>query len=116
YGQYGVIHIDQEGARLYLFTMGVLEAAEGYLGEEVKLHKAGGWASSRYQRRETGVARHNLQDAAEMAEEFYRSNETRHLILAGTEKNVARFQQLLSHRLQAMVVGRIAAGANATPA
>ena len=51
-----------------------------------------------------------------MAEEFYRANDTRHLILAGTEKNVARFQELLSHRLRAMVVGRFAAGANATPA
>src|SRR5687768_11697992 len=46
YARLGVIHVDQEGARLYVFTMGVLEAAEGYLGEEVKVHKAGGWASS----------------------------------------------------------------------
>lgn len=116
YARCGVIHVDQEGARLYVFNMGVLEAAEGYLGEEVKLHKAGGWASARYQRRETGVAKQNLQDAAEMAEEFYRANDTRQLILAGTEKNVARFQELLSNRLRGMVVGRITAGANATPA
>jgi peptide subunit release factor 1 (eRF1) len=116
YARCGVIHVDQEGARLYVFTMGLLEAAEGYLGEEVKLHKAGGWASARYQRHETGVAQQNLQDAAEMAEEFYRANSTQQLILAGTEKNVARFQALLSHRLRDMVVGRIAAGANATPA
>lgn len=115
YSRYGVIHVDQEGARLYLFTMGVLEAAEGYLGEEVKLHKAGGWSSPRYQRHEKDVAQHNLQDAAEMAEEFYRSNDTRHLLLAGTDKNVARFQGMLSHRLRAMVVGHFAAGANATP-
>jgi peptide subunit release factor 1 (eRF1) len=86
------------------------------LGEEVKLHKAGGWAAPRYQRREIGVAQQNLQDAAELAEEFYRANATRHLLLAGTEKNVARFQELLSHRLRAMVVGRFPAGANATPA
>jgi peptide subunit release factor 1 (eRF1) len=115
YDSYGVIHFDQEGARLYLFTMGTLEAADWYLGEEFKLHKAGGWSSARDQRHETGVARHNLQDAAEMAEEFYRANDTRHLLLAGTEKNVARFQALLSNRLRAMVVGRFAAGANATP-
>jgi peptide subunit release factor 1 (eRF1) len=116
YARCGVIHVDQEGARLYVFNMGVLESAEGYLGEEVKLHKAGGWASARYQRHESNVAHHNLQDAAEMAEEFYRSNDTRQLLLAGTEKNVARFQELLSHRLRGMVVGRFAAGANATPA
>ncbi len=115
YARLGVIHVDQEGARLYVFRMGVLEAAEGYLGEEVKLHKAGGWASARYQRHESGVAQQNLQDAAELAEEFYRANDTRQLILAGTEKNVARFQDLLSHRLRAMVVGRITAGANASP-
>jgi peptide chain release factor subunit 1 len=116
YARCGVIHVDQEGARLYVFTMGVLETAEGYMGEEIKLHKAGGWASSRYQRHETGVAQQNLQDAAEMAEEFYRTNDTRYLLLAGTEKNVARFQELLSHRLRGMVSGRFAAGANATPA
>ncbi|MCC6455297.1 MAG: hypothetical protein IT328_10170 [Caldilineaceae bacterium] len=116
YARCGVIHVDQEGARLYVFHMGVLESAEGYLGEEVKQHKAGGWASSRYQRRETEVAKQNLQDAAEMAEEFYRANDTRYLLLAGTEKNVARLQELLSHRLRGMVVGRFAAGANATPA
>jgi peptide chain release factor subunit 1 len=116
YARLGVIHVDQEGARLYVFQMGVLENAEGYLGEEVKQHKAGGWSSPRYQRHESGVAQQNRQDAAEMAEEFYRAHDTRQLILAGTEKNVARFQELLSHRLRAMVVGRITAGANATPA
>lgn len=116
YGRYGVIHVDQEGARLYAFNMGVLENAEGYLGEEVKQHKAGGWSSPRYQRREAGVAQQNLQDAAELAEEFYRTHDTRHLLLAGTEKNVARFQGMLSHRLRDMVVGRFAADANATPA
>jgi peptide subunit release factor 1 (eRF1) len=115
YERYGVIHVDSEGARLYLFNMGVLEAAEGYLGEEVKQHKAGGWASARYQRHETGVARQNLQDAAEMAEDFYRALDTRHLILAGTERNVARFQNLLSHRLRSIVVGQITADANASP-
>ncbi len=70
YERYGVIHVDSEGARLYVFNMGVLEAVEGYLGEEVKQHKAGGWSSARYQRHESGVAGHNLQDAAEIAEDF----------------------------------------------
>ncbi|MCB0045912.1 MAG: hypothetical protein H6642_18080 [Caldilineaceae bacterium] len=113
YERYGVVQVDQEGARLYRFHMGVLEDVEGYLGEEVKRHKAGGWAAPRYQRSERGTARQNLQDAAEMAEEFYRQTNTRHLILAGTEKNTARFAGMLSHRLRDMVVGRIAVDANA---
>jgi peptide chain release factor subunit 1 len=98
-----------------VFNMGVLEAVEGYLGEEVKQHKAGGWAQARYQRHESAVARHNLQDAAEIAEKFYRQLDTRHLILAGTERNVARFQNLLSHRLRSIVAGQITANANASP-
>jgi len=116
YASYGVIHVDQEGARLYHFTMGHLEAVEGYLGEEVKLHKSGGWSAARFQRRESGQARQNLQDAAELAEEFYRKTATRRLILAGTEKNVAIFKELLSNRLRSIVVGQIGAQANATPA
>ncbi len=116
YERCGVIHVDQSGARLYIFNMGVLEAAEGYLGEEVKVHRAGGWAAQRYQRHEAEQARQNLQVAAELAETFYREAETRRLILAGTEKNIARFKELLSHRLRAMVVGQINADANASPA
>lgn len=115
YARYGVIHIDQEGARLYVFSMGNLEAIEGYLGDAVKQHKGGGWAAARLQRHESGVVTHNFQDAAEIAEEFYRHNDTQRLILAGTEKNVARFRELLSLRLRNMVIGRIAATATATP-
>ncbi|HRJ43697.1 MAG: hypothetical protein KJZ86_26655 [Caldilineaceae bacterium] len=115
YARLGVVHADQMGARLYLFHMGYLAAAEGFLGEEVHMHRAGGWAAQRYQRHETETARQNLQDAAELAEAFYRRSDIRRLILAGTEKNVARFRELLSHRLKAMVIGEISADANASP-
>lgn len=113
YEQYGVIHIEQAGVRLYLFNMGVLEAVDGHLGEEVKTHRAGGWSAPRLQRREAGQARQNLQEAAEVAESFYREAGTRRLILAGTEKNVAQFRELLSHRLRTMVVGQFNADFNA---
>jgi peptide chain release factor subunit 1 len=116
YERYGVIHVDQEGARLYIFLAGNLENADGYLGEEVKVHRAGGWSAQRYQRQEMQQARQNLQDAAEKAETFYREADTRRLILAGTDKNVARFKELLSHRLRSMVVGQVSASATATPA
>jgi hypothetical protein len=116
YQKYGVIYVDQEGARLHLFHMGNLQSIDGYLGEEIKQHRAGGWAAQRYQRHETQQARQNLQEIAEQAEAFYRETDTQHLILAGTEKNVAVFKELLSNRLRAMVIGRIAAAPNASPA
>jgi peptide subunit release factor 1 (eRF1) len=115
YERYGVIQVDSEGARLFLFNMGLLEAADGYLGEEVKMHRAGGWSSARFQRHEKGQAQSNLQEAAEMAEEFYRAVGARHLILAGTDKTVKQFRDLLSNRLRSIVVGTISAKANATP-
>ncbi len=115
YERCGVIHVDQEGARLYTFNLGVLEGADGYIGEEVKMHRSGGWSSQRFQRHELEQARRNLQDAAEVAEEFYRDTGTRRLILAGTDKNLARFRDLLSNRLRSMVIGQIAADANASP-
>jgi peptide subunit release factor 1 (eRF1) len=115
YERCGVVHVDQEGARLYLFNMGVLENAEGYMGEEVKLHRGGGWANPRIQRHETGQARQNLQEAAELAEDFYRKSGTRRLILAGTDKNVAQFKDLLSNRLRSIIIGQISADANASP-
>lgn len=116
YDRLGVIHIDQMGARLYLYRLGNLEAVEGYLGEEVRTHRAGGWAAQRYQRHEAETARQNLQDAAELAENFYRQRGTERLVLAGTDKNVARFREMLSSRLRSMVIGEIPADANATPA
>lgn len=88
YSNYGVIHVDQMGARLYRFNMGELEAAEGFLGEEIRGGRGGGWAAQRYQRHETEQARQNLQEAAELAEDFYRRSNTRHLILAGDKKRM----------------------------
>lgn len=115
YGRYGVIHVEQTGAQLYVFNMGRLEAADTYLGEEVKVHKAGGWSASRYQRHEFETARENLQAAAELAERFYQNLNTKHLILAGTDKNVARFKEMLTPRLRGLVVGHINLDANASP-
>jgi hypothetical protein len=115
YERLGVIQVDQMGARLYLFHLGNLEAVEGHLGEEVRTHRAGGWAAARYQRHEVETARQNLAEAAELAEEFYRRSDTQRLILAGTEKNLATFRSMLSNRLRSLVIGEIPADTNATP-
>ena len=111
----GVIHINQMDAQLYLYRLGNLEAVEGYLGEEVRTHRGGGWAAQRYQRHEAETARQNLQEMAALAEEFYRKTGTERLVLAGTDKNAARFRDMLSNRLQAMIIGEIPAHAHVTP-
>ncbi len=115
YERYGVIHVDSEGAPPLHLQHGHPRSGgrlPGRRGEAAQGRRLG--ASSLPAPR-TGVARGNLQDAAEIAEEFYRKLDTRRLILASTERNVARFQALLSHRLRSMVIGQLSANANASP-
>jgi len=105
YGRMGVVAVDKLGARFFTFHLGVLEEATGTVGEDVKRHKQGGWSSSRYQRHEDEAAMSNLRTAAELTEEYARRDKWHHLVLAGTEANVAQFQELLPKAIQEMVVG-----------
>jgi|GEM_PF-933972 len=113
YERYGVIHVEQIGARLFSFHLGQLEDATGHLGEDIKVNNS--TSERRVDKQEAEKARQNLQAAADLAEKFFGNNETKRLILAGTEKNVAIFRDLLSPKLAKMVVGRIAVDANANP-
>lgn len=115
YQRYGVIHVDASGGKLFRFSLGILEDADGYLGDIPSIEREGAWSTSNYRRFKKGHIAGNMQELAEMAEEFYRIAPTRHLILAGTDKNVALFKGLLSKRLRDMVVGEIPAKANAAP-
>lgn len=105
YGRYGVVMVDREGARLFLFRQGELEEAEGTLGEETKRHKQGGWADSRYQRREDGIAQRNLKEAADLTAQFCEGGRCGRIILGGTEGTVAQFQEMLPRDIQEQVVG-----------
>lgn len=114
YERYGVIHVEQIGARLFSFHLGQLEGATGHLGEEIKVQNS--VSGRRIEKHEAEKARQNLQAAADLAEKFFGNNGTKRLILAGTEKNVATFRDLLSPKLGKMVVGHIGVDANASPA
>lgn len=113
YQRYGVIQVDSNGGKLFRFNMGILEEADGYLGEIPSVDRQGSWATSRYRRFKKGHIAANMQELAEMAEEFYRLQPTRHLILSGTAKNVAQFKGLLSNGMRSLVVGEFSLKANA---
>jgi len=121
YGRYGVILVDREGARLFKFNLGELEEATGILGEEVKRlkHGAGSAAGRRggktpAGRREEGVAQRNLKDAAESAVGFFEGSGITRLVLGGTEKNLAQFQELLPRSVQAKVIGTFSISVDAS--
>lgn len=114
YGHLGVVAVDRQGARFFSFHLGVLEEATGMVGEEVRRHKQGGWAAQRYQRHEDETALANLREAVEQTERLARQYNWRRLVLAGTDANVARFQELLPASLQQLVVGTMPLELNAS--
>jgi len=116
YVRHGVALISREGARFFVFEQGQTEEAGSLVGEDVKRHKQGGWAASRYQRREDAAAFRNLKEMAEATVAFCQEHDCQRLILAGTDKTVAQFQPLLPKVLQERVVGSFAVDMTALPA
>ncbi|MCD6291553.1 MAG: hypothetical protein J7M34_13700 [Anaerolineae bacterium] len=106
--RYAVALVNREGVRLFVFHMGTLQEESEMTGEDVKRHRAGGWASKRFQSHEDETAQRNLREAAELTVTFARQYGCDHLILGGTEINVAQFEELLPKSLRNQVVGRIA--------
>ncbi len=115
YSRYGVVLVNQEGSRLFIYNLGKLEETAGTLGEEVKHHKQGGWAASRYQRHENEQASQNIKEAAKLAARFYSDGRCRRLLVGGQESAVALFREQLPKSLQGAVVGTFAIEMGASP-
>jgi peptide chain release factor subunit 1 len=114
YGRYGVILVDREGARMFVFNMGELEEATGLLGEEVRRTKHGGASgvtgmrggmAPRSARREEAVVVRNLKDVVEATQAFAANSGCTRLVLGGSEMNVSQFRDLLPKALQDKVIG-----------
>ncbi len=116
YDRFGVIMVDREGARVFIYHLGALEDSAGTLGSEVKRHKQGGWAAQKLQRYEDQEAKHNLKDAAAWADDYLRKHKVTRVVLSGSDGNLAQFRELLPRPLQDNVVGQINLDMNASPA
>ncbi|MCX7706404.1 MAG: Vms1/Ankzf1 family peptidyl-tRNA hydrolase [Anaerolineae bacterium] len=116
YGRFGVLMVDREGARAFIYHLGALINTEGVLGAEVRRHKQGGWAAQKLQRYEDQEARHNLKAAAEWAEEHLTRHRVDRVVLAGTEENLAEFRAQAPRALNDKVVGQINLDMNTSPA
>ena len=116
YGRFGVLMVDREGARAFVYHLGALVDTEGVLGGEVRRHKQGGWAAQKLQRYEDLEARHNLKAAAEWAEGHLAQHKVDRVVLAGSEDNLAAFREQMSRVLHDRVVGQINLDMNTSPA
>ena len=114
YGRYGVILVDSEGSRMFLFNLGELEEAAGTLGEEVRRTKHGGASgvagmrggiTATAARRGEAVVLRNLKEIAEETEAFCNKNGCKRLVLGGTDANISQFMDVLPKAVQGTVVG-----------
>ncbi len=113
YGRFAVALVDQQSARFFLFQMGELVEEQTYEGEEVRGARKG-MGSSRVGMRGGGrgskkkaeeIVQRNLKGAANALASFCRRHKSRRLLLAGAERNVANFEDVLPASLREMVVG-----------
>ncbi len=114
YGRYGVVLVDSEGARMFLFQLGELVEASGTFGEEVRRVKHGGASgitgmrggnASRSARRGEEAVHRNMKEVAEVTESFCQSNGCYRLVLGGSEVKVSQLQDVLPKHLQDVVIG-----------
>ena len=113
YGDYGVVLVNKEQARFFIFHLGALEEQEGFQGEEVRHTKRGG--ASQLPGRRGGVAgrtnyeeevvERNMKRAAEAAEAFFSAHKVRRILIGGSEENVALFREHLSKAWQSLIAG-----------
>ncbi len=121
YGYYGVILVDRQQARAFTFHMGNLEEHPGFTGKPVHRVKRGG--GSQYPEARGGMpgmpnrleetVEQNMKRAAEFAGRFFSQHKIRHILLAGTEENIALFRQYLPKQWQNQVAGTFAVSMNA---
>jgi len=113
YGGYGVVLIDKQGGRLFLFHLGELKEQEGILGEEVRHTKRGGSSALPGRRGGTAgqtryaeeVADRNIKEAVDFATHFFEENHVRRILIGGTDDNVANFRHHLPKAWQSLIVG-----------
>lgn len=113
YGHYGVVLVDRQGARIFLFHLGQLEEFPGTMGEEVRHTKRGGGSQARGRkggsagqtRYSEELAERNLRDIADFSTRFFQEHHVRRILVGGTEATLAKFLSLLPKSQQSLVMG-----------
>lgn len=120
YAHYGVILVDQGGARFFEYHLGELQSSDGFIGEEVQKLKQGGGSAAAGTRGESGgdrqevaLIRRNLRQAAETAVAFFQDKSIRRLFLGGISGTLAEFQDLLPKQMRSCLAGTFAIDMNA---
>lgn len=109
YEHYGVILMDREHVRILSVYLGTLLDELEFRGDPIaptnNHHvQAGGYSHKRYQQHKLEEMRHFFRDFAEEVDKFVERYHPRHLVLLGTEQNVAKFREFLSSKAAGMII------------
>ena len=113
FGNFGVVLVDKQGARVFYFHMGELREQEGVLGETVKHVKRGGASSSpgRSGSMAEGanhmeeVVDRNMKESVDFSVHFFEESHVRRVLVGGSNENVSLYQNLLPKSWQNLVLG-----------
>ena len=107
YEHYAVILLDREHVRILSVHLGTLLDELEFRGDPLPMPhdvQAGGYSHSRFQRRKLEEMRHFFKDFAEEVERFVARYEPSHVVLLGTEENIAKFREYLSPQVLDRVI------------
>jgi peptide chain release factor subunit 1 len=107
YEHNAVILLDREHVRILSVYLGTLLDEISLRGEPIPTQhgvQAGGYSQTRYQRRKLEEMRHFFREFAEEVERFDTRYAPAHLVLLGTEENLARFREFLPESLLRKVI------------
>ena len=122
YGRYAVALVDRQGGRFFLFKMGELVTEEAVSGRIIRHTRKGrgssvvgmrGGAGSSG-RKEAEVVQRNIKEMANALSEFCDKHHPRQVLLAGSDRTLAQFQDLIPSKLGSMVVGTFSTDMDAT--
>ena len=107
YDHYGVVLLDREHVRIMSVYLGTLLQELQFRGEPIPTNhdvQAGGYSQMRFQRRKLEEVKHFFKDFASEVERFDARYRPEHLVLLGTEGNVAKFREFLPEALVGKIV------------
>lgn len=109
YEHYGVILMDREHVRILSVYLGTLLDELEFRGDPLapttNHHvQAGGYSHKRFQQHKLEEMRHFFRDFAAEVERFVARYAPRHLVLLGTDQNVARFKEFLPQPVADMII------------
>lgn len=122
YGRYAVAIVDRQGSRFLLYKMGGFAAEKTVEGQEVRHTRKGRGSSvvgmrggaGLSGRKEATTVQRNLKSVANALDAFCDKYHPKQLLLAGADRTLAQFQEVIPAKLQNLVEGTFAADMDAT--